>query len=127
MTASTHILVADDDRDIRELVTFKLSAAGFDVVAAEDGQQALDLAQTSPPALAILDVMMPALSGIDVCRLLRGDAATAEVPIILLTAKVREQDVQDGFAAGADDYVSKPFSPRELVTRVNAVLARVRA
>src|ERR671921_12782 len=104
------ILVADDDEDIRELVLFKLEAAG-----------------DRPPDLVLLDVMMPGLSGIDVCRALRAEEATAHLPVILLTARAQEGDVQIGFGAGADDYVVKPFSPRELVSRVEAVLARTKA
>ena len=118
------LLVADDDRDIRDLVTFKLEQAGYTVQAVEDGVSALDAAFADPPALVVLDVMMPGLSGVDVTRELRADARTASVPIILLTARAQESDVENGFATGADDYVVKPFSPRELVSRVQAVLAR---
>lgn len=118
------ILVADDDRDIRDLVTFKLQQAGHTVVAVEDGGQALAKAREIVPDLMVLDVMMPGLSGMDVTRQARADAALADVPIILLTAKAQEMDVDAGFAIGADDYITKPFSPRELVTRVQAVLAR---
>ncbi|WP_461022603.1 response regulator transcription factor [Thalassiella azotivora] len=118
------VLVADDDRDIRELVAFRLEAAGFEVEQAEDGAQALERLRRSPPDLAVLDVMMPGLSGMDVTRQLRADPVTAHVPVILLTARAQEADVEAGFAAGVDDYVVKPFSPRELVSRVQAVLAR---
>jgi DNA-binding response OmpR family regulator len=127
MDAGTAILVADDDEDIRELVTFKLEAAGFEVVAVDNGLSALSAARERPPALVVLDVMMPGLSGIDVCRALRAEQTTAHLPIILLTARAQEGDVQAGFGAGADDYVVKPFSPRELVSRVEAVLARAKA
>jgi DNA-binding response OmpR family regulator len=123
----TAILVADDDEDIRELVLFKLEAAGFDVTAVDNGVSALEAARERPPDLALLDVMMPGLSGIDVCRALRAEEATAQLPVILLTARAQEGDVQIGFGAGADDYVVKPFSPRELVSRVEAVLARAKA
>ena len=122
----TAILVADDDPDIRDLVAFKLEQAGFDVTAVDNGLAALDTARTQPPDLVVLDVMMPGMSGIDVCRELRAGGATATLPIILLTARAQEGDVQVGFGAGADDYVVKPFSPRELVSRVEAVLARTR-
>lgn len=121
------LLVADDDRDIRELVAFKLTSAGYDVTVAEDGLQALGNALDAAPALAVLDVMMPGLSGLDVARQLRADPRTATVPIILLTARAQESDVEGGFAAGVDDYVIKPFSPRELLSRVQAVLARTSA
>jgi DNA-binding response OmpR family regulator len=123
----TVVLVADDDADIRDLVAFKLEQVGFEVIAVEDGQTALEQAQTRRPTLAVLDVSMPGLSGIDVCRMLRSDPATADILIIMLTARVQEQDVEGGFSAGADDYVTKPFSPRELVSRIQALLSRTRA
>ena len=123
----TTILVADDDMDIRDLVAFKLEQAGFDVTAVDNGLAALTAARLEPPDLVVLDVMMPGMSGIDVCRELRNDRSTAGLPIILLTARAQEGDVEVGFGAGADDYIVKPFSPRELVTRVEAVLARQRA
>ena len=123
----TVVLVADDDADIRDLVAFKLEQAGFEVVAVEDGHTALEQARDRHPTLAVLDVSMPGLSGIDVCRMLRADPATAGMLIIMLTARVQEQDVEGGFSAGADDYVTKPFSPRELVSRIQALLSRARA
>jgi DNA-binding response OmpR family regulator len=122
----TRILVADDDRDIRDLVTFKLGQAGFNVQAVDDGTAALAAIQDDPPDLAVLDVMMPGLSGIDVLRKLRDAEPTRGVRVILLTARSRDADVDAGFATGADDYVIKPFSPRELLHRVNTVLARPR-
>src|SRR5689334_7789971 len=125
--AVTVVLVADDDADIRDLVAFKLEQAGFEVISVEDGQTALEQAQSRNPTLAVLDVSMPGLSGIDVCRMLRADPATAGILIIMLTARVQEQDVEGGFSAGADDYVTKPFSPRELVSRIQALLSRARA
>ncbi|MPY95300.1 MAG: response regulator [Acidimicrobiia bacterium] len=121
------VLVVDDDQDIRELVTWKLEAAGFEVVGEADGEAGLAAALETRPDLVLLDWMMPRLSGLEVCRALRDEAATARVPVILLTAKAQEADVQRGFAAGADDYIVKPFSPRELVSRVDAVLARTGA
>ncbi|WP_306208520.1 response regulator transcription factor [Actinoplanes sp. RD1] len=123
----TVVLVADDDADIRDLVAFKLEQAGLEVVPVEDGQAALEQARARRPTLAVLDVSMPGLSGIDVCRMLRADPATAGILIIMLTARVQEQDVEGGFSAGADDYVTKPFSPRELVSRIQALLTRARA
>ncbi|GID29230.1 response regulator [Paractinoplanes brasiliensis] len=122
----TVILVADDDADIRDLVAFKLEQAGFEVIAVEDGQSAVEQARIRQPTLAVLDVSMPGLSGIEVCRMLRSEPATAGILIIMLTARVQEQDVEGGFNAGADDYVTKPFSPRELVSRVQALLTRAR-
>ena len=118
------VLVADDDDDIRDLVAFRLDRAGYEVLRAGDGQQALDLAREHKPDLAVLDVMMPKLTGYDVTRELRADAATSRIPVILLTARVQEADVARGFEAGADDYVKKPFSPQELKARVQAVLGR---
>ncbi|KGM14377.1 response regulator transcription factor [Cellulomonas bogoriensis] len=118
------MLVAEDDPDVRDLVVFKLEQAGFTVVAVGDGSEALALALAEPPDLALVDVMMPGLSGLDVTRELRRHPATAQVPVIMLTARSQESDVDAGFRTGVDDYVTKPFSPRELVNRVQAVLAR---
>ncbi|WNB87362.1 response regulator [Cellulomonas sp. ATA003] len=124
MNASPTILVADDDADIRDLVTFKLEQAGYRVVAVADGVQALEAVRAELPDLAVLDLMMPGLSGLDVCAQVRRDPTSARLPVIMLTARVQEQDVALGFGTGADDYVTKPFSPRELLSRVQAVLAR---
>ena len=118
------VLVADDDEDILQLVAFRLERAGYTVVTASDGQQALTAAREHRPDLAVLDVMMPGLNGYEVTRQLRSDPATAEIPVILLTARVQEADVSRGFEAGADDYLRKPFSPQELRSRVQAILAR---
>ena len=118
------VLVADDDEDILQLVSFRLERAGYNVVTAGDGQQALAAAREHKPDLAVLDVMMPGLNGYEVTRQLRADAATAQIPVILLTARVQEADVSRGFEAGADDYLRKPFSPQELRSRVQAILAR---
>ena len=118
------ILVADDDVDIRELVEFKLSTLGHDVVAVSDGQAAIDACQAQRPDLAVLDVMMPGVSGLDAVRAIRADPALAGLPVILLTARAQESDVETGFDSGADDYVTKPFSPRELASRVQALLSR---
>ena len=120
------ILVADDDRDIRDLVTFKLSQAGYDVQAVDNGVAALAAIEANPPRLAILDVMMPGLSGIDVLRKLRATESTKDLDVILLTARSRDSDVDTGFATGASDYIIKPFSPRELLHRVNVLLARAK-
>ena len=120
-------LVADDDPDVRELVTFKLEQAGFQVRAVADGVHALEAIADERPSIALIDVMMPGLSGIDVVRELRRDPATRSLPIVLLTAKAQEHDVEAGFATGADDYVAKPFSPRELLSRVTALMARAGA
>lgn len=123
----SRVLVADDDPDIRELVRYKLEQAGHEVTAAADGAAALAAARGRDGfELVLLDVMMPRMTGIEVCQALRSETRTSAVPILLLTAKAQERDVEQGFAAGADDYILKPFSPRELLTRVNAALARTR-
>ena len=118
------ILVADDDVDIRELVEFKLSPLGHDVVAVADGAAAIDACQSERPDLAVLDVMMPGVSGLDAIRTIRADPVLSDLPVILLTARAQESDVETGFDSGADDYITKPFSPRELASRVEALLSR---
>jgi DNA-binding response OmpR family regulator len=122
--AAPLVLVADDDPDILDLVRYRLERSGYAVATADTGTEAVRLAGELSPALAVLDVMMPGLTGFDVTRRLRGDPHTAGIPVILLTARAQEADVQEGFAAGADDYLRKPFSPRELSARVQAVLGR---
>ena len=118
------ILVADDDDDIRALVSFRLERAGYEVIEARDGEEALRVAHEQSPDLAVLDVMMPKLTGDEVTRRIRVDEAIRQMPVILLTARVQEDDVARGFEAGADDYIKKPFSPQELRARVQAVLGR---
>ncbi|HEU4401194.1 MAG TPA: response regulator [Candidatus Polarisedimenticolia bacterium] len=118
------VLVVDDERDIVELVRYNLVQAGYRVVTASEGRQALDLARRERPDLIILDLMLPVLPGIEVARMLRQDARTRRVPILMLTARGEEVDRVVGFEVGADDYVVKPFSPRELVLRVQAILRR---
>ena len=120
------ILVADDDIDIRELVEFKLSTLGHDIVAVTDGAAAIDACKEDRPDLAVLDVMMPGMSGLDAIRVIRNDPSLSDLPVILLTARAQESDVETGFDSGADDYITKPFSPRELASRVQALLARAR-
>lgn len=128
------VLVVDDHADIRELITWKLNQAGYGILAEADGEAGLSAAMGSStsalgvrPDLVILDWSMPKMSGIDVCRALRADPETATIPIILLTAKAQESEVERGFAAGADDYIVKPFSPREMLRRVEALLGRTDA
>ncbi len=118
------VLVAEDEKDIADLVRFNLQADGFAVATAPDGEAALAAVRQHPPALLILDLMLPALSGMEVCRRLRSQPETARLPIVMLTAKAAEVDRVLGLEMGADDYVTKPFSPRELVARVRAVLRR---
>jgi len=118
------ILVADDDVDIRELVEFKLSTMGHDITAVSDGGAAVEACRASRPDLAVLDVMMPGVSGLDAIREIRATPELADLPVILLTARAQESDVETGFDSGADDYITKPFSPRELAARVEALLSR---
>jgi DNA-binding response OmpR family regulator len=118
------ILVADDDDDIRDLVAYRLERDGHDVTTVANGLAALEHLASARVELVILDVMMPGMSGIDVARAIRADGRLAGIRIILLTARTQEADLEQGYAAGVDDYVAKPFSPRELSLRVGAVLAR---
>jgi two-component system phosphate regulon response regulator PhoB len=118
------ILVVDDEPDAVELIAFNLKNAGFDVISADDGAEALQKAKSALPALIILDVMLPELDGMEVCKQLRRGPETAKIPIIMLTAKAAEIDRVLGLELGADDYVTKPFSPRELVLRVKNMLRR---
>lgn len=118
------VLAADDDEDILDLVAFRLERSGYTVIVARDGEEALELAAKELPDLAVLDVMMPKVDGFEVTRRLRADEATSRMPIILLTARSQDADVQQGFEAGADDYLRKPFSPDELRARVQAILGR---
>jgi two-component system, OmpR family, phosphate regulon response regulator PhoB len=121
-----HILLVEDDQSLVELLTWNLEREDFEVEHTADGEEALLLARESPPDLVLLDWMIEGLSGIEVCRRLRRIPDTANVPIIMLTARGEEEDRVRGLETGADDYVTKPFSPRELVARVQAVLRRVR-
>ena len=118
------VLVVEDEQDISDLVRFHLEQEGFAVVVSPDGEKALDLARRQRPALVILDLMLPGTPGLEVCRLMRADDRLADVPIVMLTARAGEADRVVGLEMGADDYVTKPFSPRELVARVRAVLRR---
>jgi DNA-binding response OmpR family regulator len=121
------VLVADDEEDIRALVAFRLKRAGYEVITAADGEEALLLATSRLPDLAVLDMMMPKATGLEVTRSMREQATTKDIPVILLTARTQESDVSRGFEAGADDYVKKPFSPQDLQTRVQALLERAAA
>jgi len=118
------ILVVEDEEDIRSLIVHQLQREGFAVAAAGNGNDALALARRTPPCLVILDLMLPGLPGTEVCRRLRAEPELREVPVIMLSARAEEIDRVVGFEVGADDYVTKPFSPRELVLRVRAVLRR---
>ena len=119
-----HVLIVDDERDLAELIDFNLRGAGFTTHIAFTGESALAAARERPPELVLLDLMLPDTSGIDVCRQLRASAQSRGVLIVMLTAKGEESDRIRGFEAGADDYVVKPFSVRELVLRLKAILRR---
>ena len=118
------ILVVDDEPEILELVEFNLKQAGYVVTTAADGAEALKKARSQTPSLIVLDVMLPEMDGFEICKALRLETATAKVPIIMLTAKAAEIDRVLGLELGADDYLTKPFSPRELLLRVKKILAR---
>lgn len=125
--AREHILVVDDEEDILELVRYNLSKSGYQATCVTSGEDALNLAGSKMPALIILDLMLPGIEGLDVCRLLKNNPATQHIPIVMLTAKGEEPDIVAGLELGADDYITKPFSPRVLVARVKAVLRRKKA
>ena len=118
------ILIVEDEENIRQLVRYNLEKEGFQVVEAPDGLQGLKMVKLEKPDLVLLDLMIPAIDGLEVCRTLKGNSNTAAVPIIMLTARSEEIDKVIGLELGADDYMTKPFSPRELVARVKAVLRR---
>ena len=119
--------MVEDEPDIRKLVQYNLTQERFNVLEAEDGEQALKLLQREKPNLVILDLMLPGLSGMELCKLLRQRSETAKLPILMLTAKAGEADRIVGLEMGADDYLAKPFSPREMVARVRAILRRSEA
>lgn len=122
--SSRQILVVEDERPIREMVAFGLRRAGFDVVEAEDTREARARMADRRPDLVLIDWMLPDMSGLELTRALKRDKETREVPVIMLTARAEEQDKINGLEGGADDYITKPFSPRELLARINAVLRR---
>jgi len=121
---SHKILIADDEPDVLRLVSFNLKSAGFSVMEAEDGHGALEKARKNNPVLIILDLMLPGMTGLEVCKALKALESTARIPIVMLTARTEEVDRIVGFELGADDYITKPFSPRELVLRVKSILRR---
>ncbi len=118
------ILVVEDEEDIQELLEYTLTNAGYRVDVTDRGEEALELVQENHPALLVLDLMLPGLDGLEVCRRLKSAERTAALPIVILTAKGEEEDIIAGFKAGADDYINKPFSPKVLLARVEAVLRR---
>ena len=123
-----HVLVVDDDPVIADLVAFRLGRLGLEIAVESDGEAGLAAARELRPDLVVLDWMMPRMNGLEMCAALRADpdAALARTPVLLLTAKAQEPDLERGFAAGATDYIVKPFSARELASRVNAVISRDR-
>ena len=121
---ASKILIVEDEPDIVELLAYHLNQAGFETEAVSNGRDALDQMRANPPNLILLDLLLPEVDGLEVCRLLKQDASTADVPVIILTAKGEEIDRIVGFELGVDDYITKPFSPREVVLRIRAVLRR---
>ena len=122
--AKTCILVVEDDEDILELVTYNLEKEGYRVVRAMTGEEALHCVEEEAPGLVLLDLMLPEIDGLEVCRRLKRDVETAAIPVVMLTAKGEESDIIAGLELGADDYITKPFSPRVLIARMRAVLRR---
>jgi two-component system, OmpR family, alkaline phosphatase synthesis response regulator PhoP len=118
------ILIVDDEQDIRELVSHNLEQAGFQTACVANGEDAIAKTRELQPQLVVLDLMLPGINGLDVCRVLKGDPDTAGVPILMLTARGEEEDIIKGLETGADDYLVKPFSPRVLVARAKAILRR---
>jgi len=121
---NARIVVVEDETDIREVIEYNLSREGFNVFTASDGEEGLQLIKKKAPSLVLLDLMLPGLDGIEVCRQLKSDSDTSDIPVIMVTAKGEESDIVIGLGVGADDYVTKPFSPKELLARVKAVLRR---
>lgn len=119
-----NVLVVEDDEDILELIAYNLKKDGFAVTQATTGEDALAKVRRSPPQIILLDLMLPSLDGLEVCRRLRSDPKSRDIPLVMVTAKGEEADVVSGLELGADDYITKPFRPRELVARVRAVLRR---
>jgi DNA-binding response OmpR family regulator len=124
--APARVLIVDDDPDIRALITYRLTASGYDVIAADDGEAGLAAAREHAPDLVLVDWMMPRLTGVELCTRLRADPATAGIPVVLLTARTDDVAMRGGREAGVDEYITKPFSPRELSARVDEILSRDR-
>jgi DNA-binding response OmpR family regulator len=125
-TARSTILVVDDEAEICDLVSYNLGREGYRVIAENDGAAGLDRIFKSPPDLVVLDLLLPKMSGLEVLDAIRGEARTKALPVLVLTARGTEMDKLVGFERGADDYLTKPFSPKELVARVSAILRRTR-
>ncbi len=123
--AKKKILVVEDDRDISELITYNLEREGYEIACLYDGGQVVDFVNKRKPELIVLDLMLPEVDGIEICRTLKSDAATKQIPIVMLTAKSEEADVVVGLQMGADDYIPKPFSPMVLAARIKAIFRRI--
>jgi DNA-binding response OmpR family regulator len=122
--ARTRILIIDDEPDVLELIQYNLRKAHYDVAGVASGEEALAQVHTTPPDLVVLDLMLPGVDGLEVCKALKQDARTVTIPIVMLTARGEEADIVAGLELGADDYLTKPFSPRVLLARIRAVLRR---
>lgn len=120
----TKILIAEDEPDIRELVAFTLRFAGYEVVAASNGEEAVQLAAKELPDLILMDVRMPRMTGYDACRVLKADPELKDIPVVFLSAKGQESEIQTGLAAGAEEYLLKPFAPDQLTERVRTILKK---
>jgi CheY-like chemotaxis protein len=118
------ILIAEDERDIRDLITFTLGFAGYEVVAAANGEEAVNLARQEIPDLILMDVRMPRMTGYEACALMKADAKLKNIPVIFLSAKGQDSEIQAGLQAGAADYLLKPFAPDQLTERIQTVLAK---
>ena len=118
------ILIAEDERDIRDLITFTLKFAGHEVIPTANGEEAYQTAIQAQPDLILMDVRMPRMTGYEACKCLKGNAATKQIPVIFLSAKGQESEVQTGLEAGAEEYILKPFSPDQLAARINELLTR---
>lgn len=119
-----NVLVVEDEQDLQELMKFNLSREGYRVQCASNGREALDLVRRHPPHIIVLDVLIPEIDGLEVCRALKADTTSSHIPIIMVTARSEESDVVAGLEIGADDYLTKPFSPRVLIARIRALLRR---
>lgn len=120
------ILIVEDEKDIVKMLEYNLKKEGYITLSSRNGETALDVARKDKPDLILLDVMLPGIDGLEVCKILKNDTKTAAIPIIMLTAKSQESDKVVGLELGADDYVTKPFSPRELLARIKAILRRIK-
>ena len=121
----TKILIAEDEHDIRELITFTLKFAGYEVVAVKDGQEAVEKIPEEMPDMILMDVRMPRMTGYEACRLVKAEEATKDIPLIFLSAKGQDAEVEEGLDAGATEYLLKPFAPNELIDKIKEVMDRV--